>query len=73
MYKYEQYDRAAAQAKESTKALGVCLIVIGGPEGDGVSINPPELCHSLPSLLRAAAEHVEKLESLNLGKQDLDG
>lgn len=60
MYKYEQYDRAAAQAMKSAEAIGVCLVVVGGPQGDGISICPPELFPGLPSLLRAAADHIEK-------------
>lgn len=60
MYKYEQYDRAAIQAMKDTGAIGIALIVVGGSEGDGISIRPLELSPGLPSLLRAAADYIEK-------------
>lgn len=63
MYKYEQYDRAAMQAMESTGAIGICLVVVGGSQGDGISIRPLELTPGLPSLLRSAADYIEKYGS----------
>lgn len=55
-----KYDDAATAARESTKAAGVLLIVLGGEKGSGFSVQvPPEMVASIPDMLRHMANQIE--------------
>ena len=54
-----KYDDACTVARESTKAIGVALLVFGGEHGDGFSVQAPiELTRVLPSVLREMADQI---------------
>lgn len=55
-----KYDDACTAARESTKALGCILIVVGGEHGDGFSAQlTMEMMENIPRGLRALADQIE--------------
>ena len=57
-----KYDPQCTVARESTGARLVCLIVIGGDQGEGFSVqcDDPPLLKSFPTILRSIAASIEK-------------
>ena len=54
-----KYDDACTQARTSTQALGAALIVIGGKEGHGFSVQMPmEALIKLPDMLEFMAKQI---------------
>lgn len=55
-----RYDDACTQARLATEAVGIILIVMGGKDGTGFSVQAPlPLLTLLPPLLRDLAERIE--------------
>lgn len=55
-----KYDDLATYVREKAEAKGVVLIVIGGPEGPGFSVQGDlATMVMLPSMLRAMADQIE--------------
>lgn len=56
-----KYDAACTIARESTKAHGVALLVIGGEFGNGFSVEASHgVAAALPTLLRTMADEIER-------------
>jgi hypothetical protein len=56
-----KYDAAATVARESTRALGVVLMVWGGVDGSGFSVQvPADILITLPEWLRETAAQIER-------------
>lgn len=57
-----KYDDIATQARETAKASGVVLIVLGGEQGHGFSVQTVghSPMQSLPALLRTLADQIER-------------
>jgi hypothetical protein len=56
-----KYDDACTVARESTEALAVALIVVGGHSGSGFSVQGPRhLLARLPGMLRFMANEIER-------------
>lgn len=56
-----KYEKECARALEDCAARGIILCVFGGNKGNGFSVAaPPEICMSIPSILRAMADGIEK-------------
>lgn len=56
-----KYDEACTVAREMTDAVGCLLIVVGGKEGMGFSMQSlePDLILHIPAILRLVAEDIE--------------
>jgi len=56
-----KYEEATTQARLSTGAAGVILIIFGGAQGHGFSVQaPPGLVPTIPGILRKVAEQIER-------------
>jgi hypothetical protein len=56
-----KYDELATHARESAQAAGVILIVFGGANGNGFSVQADaETMIRIPSILRTVADDVER-------------
>jgi hypothetical protein len=56
-----KYDDAATAVRVATGAQGVVLIVVGGWEGSGFSVQGPvPLLKDLPNILRYMADQIER-------------
>ena len=56
-----KYDELATLVRVVADADGVVLIVLGGCEGSGFSVQgPPEVLGELPALLRLVADGIEQ-------------
>lgn len=54
-----KYDDACTVARESTKASGVLLVVFGGEQGSGFSVQaPPEIIAAMPCILEEMAAQI---------------
>lgn len=54
-----KYDEACSVARESTKAMGVILIVFGGEHGSGFSVQAPAAVMELiPEVLEETAKQI---------------
>lgn len=54
-----KYDDACTIARESTKASGVLLVVIGGEKGSGFSVQAaPETIAAIPDILEKMAAEI---------------
>lgn len=55
-----KYDDLCTHAREATGAVGVILIVMGGAQGSGFSVQaPPSVTVILAGLLRDMADQIE--------------
>ncbi len=56
-----KYDDACTAARLATDAAGVVLIVLGGKQGSGfsVQVEGEDLTWALPALLRSVADQIE--------------
>lgn len=56
-----KYDEACSEARRSTKAVGVLLVVLEGEHGSGFSAQlPHELRVAIPATLRSVADQIER-------------
>ena len=56
-----KYDELCTYVREQTKAAGVVVIVLGGEDGHGFSVQAPlEVAATLPRLLRIMADSIER-------------
>jgi len=56
-----RYDEACGEARMTTEAEGVLLIVFGGNKGNGFSAQIPQhLLMQVPEILRYVAEQIQK-------------
>lgn len=60
-----KYDKACTQARKDTGAHTIILIVLGGKEGEGFSVQSkiPGANLFLPQLLREVAKRIETIET----------
>lgn len=56
-----KYDSICTVARESTDAAFIAVIVIGGNQGNGFSVQATDeaLTHNLPKVLRKMADDIE--------------
>jgi hypothetical protein len=56
-----KYDGLCTYVREQTKAFGAAVMVWGGTEGFGFSVQAPiEVVKDLPRMLRSMADQIEK-------------
>jgi hypothetical protein len=56
-----KYDELCTEVREQAQALGAIVMVFGGKDGAGFSVQAPaELTQSLPQILRHVAAEIEK-------------
>ena len=56
-----KYDDLATLVREQAAAVGVIVIVLGGPAGSGFSVQAsPAATLNLPTLLRVLADDIER-------------
>jgi hypothetical protein len=54
-----KYDALCTYVREQSQALGVIVVVFGGNQGSGFSVQaPPELSLDLPTILENLAENI---------------
>lgn len=57
-----KYDDLATLVRERSKARGTLVVVVGGNQGSGFSVqtDEPAFLDALPSLLRSIADQIEE-------------